>query len=165
MKKPFFATASLLGLLPSAALHAAEITRHRGAPESPILTGVTIPPGATWLILSGQVPAPLDPAKPANDPAAYGDTQAQATSIFRKIDAALKAQGFTLGDVVKLTVFLVGDPHLGGKQDFAGFQTAYRQFFGTAEQPNIVARSTVQVAGLANPGFLVEIEATAAKQP
>jgi len=32
-----------------------------------------------------------------------------------------------------------------------------------AQQPNKVARSVVQVAALAHPAFLVEIEATAAK--
>jgi enamine deaminase RidA (YjgF/YER057c/UK114 family) len=35
---------------------------------------------------------------------------------------------------------------------------AYTQYFGTAEQPNLPARSAVQVAGLANPSYLVEIE-------
>jgi enamine deaminase RidA (YjgF/YER057c/UK114 family) len=35
---------------------------------------------------------------------------------------------------------------------------AYTQFFGTKEQPNLPARSTVQVAGLAQAGMLVEIE-------
>jgi enamine deaminase RidA (YjgF/YER057c/UK114 family) len=67
--------------------------------------------------------------------------------------------------VVKLTVYLVGDPAKGGKLDFAGFSQGYAQFFGTAQQPNKVARTTVQVAALANPGFLVEIEAVAAKVP
>ena len=51
----------------------------------------------------------------------------------------------------------------GGKLDFAGLQAAYTKHFGTADQPNKPARSAVQVAALANPGFLVEIEATAAK--
>jgi enamine deaminase RidA (YjgF/YER057c/UK114 family) len=37
----------------------------------------------------------------------------------------------------------------------------FRQFFGTAENPNTVARSTIQVAALAAPGYLVEIEAWA----
>jgi enamine deaminase RidA (YjgF/YER057c/UK114 family) len=67
--------------------------------------------------------------------------------------------------VIKLTVYLVGDPNKGGKLDFKGFSDAYSQFFGIPGQPNLVARSTVQVAALANPGFLVEIEATAAKMP
>ena len=34
-------------------------------------------------------------------------------------------------------------------------------YFGTKEQPNLPARSVVGVASLANPGFLVEIEAQA----
>jgi enamine deaminase RidA (YjgF/YER057c/UK114 family) len=42
--------------------------------------------------------------------------------------------------------------------DFLGFMEAYTQYFGTAEQPNLPARSAVQVAGLVNPGMLVEIE-------
>jgi len=41
--------------------------------------------------------------------------------------------------------------------------TAYRQFFGSAEQPNKPSRSAVQVAALAAPGALVEIEVIAAK--
>ena len=40
--------------------------------------------------------------------------------------------------------------------------TAYREVFGTAGQPNRPARSTMQVAGLVDPGWLVEIEVTAA---
>ncbi len=89
----------------------------------------------------------------------------RAIGVFNKIQTLLAAQGYSLRDVIKLTVFLVGDPKLGGRQDFKGFSDAYAQFFGTPQQPNKVARSTVQVAALANPGYLVEIEATAAKGP
>lgn len=52
-----------------------------------------------------------------------------------------------------------------GKMDFAGFNAAYKAFYGTSENLNLVARSTVQVAGLASPNFLAEIEAVAAKAP
>lgn len=143
---------------------AGEVERIPAAnPASPILSGVRVAAGAETLYLSGQVPSAIDPAAAPDSRAAFGDTRAQAEGVFRKIDALLQAQGYTLGDVVKLTVFLVGDPVLGGKQDFAGFSKAYAQFFGTPAQPNKVARSTVQVAALANPGFLVEIEATAVK--
>jgi enamine deaminase RidA (YjgF/YER057c/UK114 family) len=141
----------------------AEVERHPGPAQSPILAGVTITTGSTLVLLSGQVPPPLDASKPADDPTAYGDTRTQATGVFRKIDALLAQQGLGLKDVVKLTVFLVGDPKLGGKLDFKGFSEAYGQFFGTADQPNKVARSVVQVSALANPAFLVEIEATAVK--
>jgi enamine deaminase RidA (YjgF/YER057c/UK114 family) len=46
--------------------------------------------------------------------------------------------------------------------DFAGMMRAYREQFGTAQQPNRPARSTMQVAGLVDPDWLVEIEVTAA---
>ena len=162
MHKLIFAAAALGGLIVGGSAGAQGIVRHKGAPTSPILSGVTVPAGSNLLILSGQVPA-ADPAKPAGSPDAFGDTRTQAISAFRKIEALLKAQGYGLGDVVKLTVFLVGDPKLGGKLDFKGFGEAYSQFFGTAEQPQLSARSVVQVVALANPAFLVEIEATAAK--
>jgi enamine deaminase RidA (YjgF/YER057c/UK114 family) len=113
--------------------------------------------------LSGQVPSVTDSSKPADSIEAYGDTRAQAVTTFTKIKGLLADQGLGFGDVIKLSVYLVGDPKKGGKLDFKGFSEAYAQFFGTAEQPNLVARTTVQVAALANPGFLVEIEATAAK--
>jgi enamine deaminase RidA (YjgF/YER057c/UK114 family) len=148
--------------LPLSSAHA-EVIRQPGTTQSPILASVTIPAGTTLVLLSGQVPPPLDASKPADDPAAYGDTKTQATGVFRKIDALLAQQGLGLKDVVKLTVFLVGDPKLGGKLDFKGFSEAYGEFYGTAEQPNKVARSVVQVSALANPAFLVEIEAIAAK--
>ena len=62
-----------------------------------------------------------------------------------------------------MRVFLVGDPAMAGKMDFAGMMAAYSQFFGTTDQPNKPARTTVQVAGLASPGALVEIEAQAVR--
>ena len=40
---------------------------------------------------------------------------------------------------------------------------AYRKYFGTEAQPNLPARSAFQVAGLAAPGMLVEIEVVLAR--
>ncbi len=155
--------AAAVGIALPVSAASAQVVRHPGPVQSPILAGVTIPAGSTLLILSGQVPPVADAAKPSDTIEAYGDTRTQAIGTFRKIEALLKARNLALGDVVKLTVFLVGDPKLGGKLDFKGFSDAYAEFFGTAAQPNKVARSVVQVAALANPGFLVEIEAIAAK--
>jgi 2-iminobutanoate/2-iminopropanoate deaminase len=146
-----------------AAAQAIEIKRVKGAAQSPILAGVVVPAGTTLFYLSGQVPLAADKTKPPESLEAYGDTKTQAISVFTKIKGLLADQGLALGDVVKLTVYLVGDPKNGGKLDFKGFSDAYAQFFGTTAQPNIVARTTVQVAALANPGFLIEVEATAAK--
>ncbi|SFN77844.1 RidA family protein [Sphingomonas sp. OK281] len=143
------------------------IVRHANTPPGLILQGVTVPAGAKMLYLSGQLAAPIDPA--AKTPPAqltiadFGDTKTQTISVFTKIKTILAAQGYAMSDIVKLTVFVAGDPKLGGKMDFAGMNDAFKMFFGTAENPNTVARSTVQVAALAGPAFLVEIEATAAK--
>ena len=91
----------------------------------------------------------------------YGDTAAQTRSILTKIQAQLGRHGLGLGDVVMMRVFLVAPPGQP-RMDFAGMMSAYREFFGTAAQPNRPARSTMQVAGLVDPGWLVEIEVTAA---
>lgn len=70
-----------------------------------------------------------------------------------------------MGDVVKMTVFLVGVPELEGRMDSAAMNEVFRSFFGTAEQPNRPTRSTIQVAALGRPGMYVEIEAVAAVAP
>jgi enamine deaminase RidA (YjgF/YER057c/UK114 family) len=116
------------------------------------------------LYLSGQLASPVTPADAAKGTAAvYGDTKTQALSALNKIQALLKAEGLDMKDVVKMTVFLAGDPANGGKLDFAGLQASYTQFFGTKDQPNKPARSAMQVAALAAPWALVEIEVIAVK--
>ena len=149
----------------AAPLGAAEINRMTNPPPAIILSGVVIPAHSELVFLSGQLANPIDATKPADSIEAFGDTRTQTISTFAKIKAALARTGYTMADIVKLTVFVVGDPKLAGKMDFAGFNAGYRQFFGTADNPNLVARSTVQVAALAGPYFLVEIEAIAAKPP
>jgi 2-iminobutanoate/2-iminopropanoate deaminase len=143
------------------------IVRHANTPPGLILQGVTVPAGAKMLYLSGQLAAPIDPASKTSPAqltiADFGDTKTQTISVFTKIKSILAAQGYAMSDIIKLTVFVAGDRKLGGKMDFAGMNDAFKMYFGTAENPNTVARSTVQVAALAGPAFLVEIEATAAK--
>lgn len=113
--------------------------------------------------LSGQLASPITPADPTKGTQAdYGDTKAQAASVFTKIQAALKEQGLGMGDVVKMTVFLGPDPKTG-KMDFAGMQSEYVKYFGTKEQPNKPARSAFQVAALAAPWAALEIEVIAVK--
>jgi enamine deaminase RidA (YjgF/YER057c/UK114 family) len=64
-----------------------------------------------------------------------------------------------------MRIYMVSDPTKDGHMDFAGMMAGYKQFFGTPDQPNKPARSTVQVAGLAAPGPSMEIEVTAARPP
>jgi enamine deaminase RidA (YjgF/YER057c/UK114 family) len=149
------------------AAHAAEddAVKHIPIPNSdfPISLAVRVPAGAETVYFSGMTPTVTNTSAPKDSLESYGNTETQAKSAFERLQGALKSQGLTLGDVVMLHVYLVGDPAHEGKMDFKGLQAAYTQFFGTAEQPNKPSRTTVQIAGLAGPGLLVEVEAIAAK--
>lgn len=131
--------------------------------DFPISEAVEVPAGHATVYLSGFGPSVTNPNAEKNSVAAFGDTRAQTASTLTAIEAALKRRNLSLRDVVKMTVFLVGDPAKGGRMDFAGLMEAYREQFGTAAQPNLPTRSAVQVAALANPGWLVEIEVTAVR--
>jgi enamine deaminase RidA (YjgF/YER057c/UK114 family) len=161
------ATATLLGLsfCASTAVLADEVIRHPLPNNStfPIAAAVEVPAGRTMVYLSGVVPPVADPEAARDSVEAYGDTRAQTVSVLEAIGAQLARMDLGFGDVVRMQVFLVGDPKLDGRMDFAGFMQGYSRFFGTAAQPNLPARSTMQVAALANPGFLVEIEVTAVR--
>ncbi len=129
----------------------------------PISLGVEVPAGKTLVFLSGQVPPVADTMAAKDSVAAYGDTRTQTIGALKNIETALKGMGLSMGDVVKMQVFLVGDPSKGGRMDFAGMMEGYSQFFGTPQQPKLPSRSAMQVMALANPGFLVEIEVTAVR--
>jgi enamine deaminase RidA (YjgF/YER057c/UK114 family) len=162
--KRLLLTAMLLAATGSAA--AADVIRYK-IPNSdfPIAQAVEIPAGQNLVFLSGAGPDIADKSADKDSPAAYGDTKTQTLNTLKKIEVNLKSMGLAMKDVVKMQVFLVGDPALGGKMDFAGLMESYRQFFGSADQPNLPSRSAMKVAGLANPGWLVEIEVTAVRPP
>ena len=163
MKLSAFHLAAAL-LLACGAAGAQDIVRHK-LPNSdfPIAQAVSIPPGATIHFISGQVPPTVDKAAGPDTIAAFGDTKTQTVGVLQKIKEILAGMGLGMGDVVKMQVFLVGDPAKGGRADVAGFMQGYTQYFGGA-QPNLPARAVLQVAALSNPGWLVEIEVVAAKK-
>lgn len=140
----------------------ADTTPTEHALQAPWLESVTVPAGSTLLFVSGQVPPVIDETFAIEDRRAYGDMETQTEGVLRRLDDKLRAAGFTLGDVVKLTAFLVGEPEFDGRPDLDGFGRAYRRYFGTADQPYLHARTRIQVASLMNPAWLVEIEAVAA---
>lgn len=140
----------------------AEAPRRLGPTGSPLSTSVSLSPNSRLVYISGTVPDAVDPAAPEGSAARFGDTEAQTRSVLAKIAVALGEQGMTLRDVVMMRVFLVA-PAGSARMDFAGMMRGYRAAFGTPEQPNKPARSTMQVAGLVDPGWLVEIEVTAAR--
>ena len=129
----------------------------------PIAAAVSVTAGTALVFVSGATASVADPAAPAGSIAAYGNTEIQTVSVLKSLAATLERVHLKLSDIVQLRVFLVGDPDRGGKMDFAGLQAGYTQFFGTRDQPNLPARTTVQVASLAGPGLLVEIDAVAAR--
>ncbi|MGO8857681.1 MAG: RidA family protein [Steroidobacteraceae bacterium] len=129
----------------------------------PISAAVTVPAGFDTVYVSGALPAVIDKDAPKGSVQAYGDMETQAVSALTSIKGTLARLGLGMGDVVKMTVFMVADPSKDNKLDFAGLMAGYTKFFGTSEQPNKPARSAVQVAALVAPGVLLEIEVIAAK--
>jgi enamine deaminase RidA (YjgF/YER057c/UK114 family) len=129
----------------------------------PIAEAVAVPAGFDTVYVSGTLPAVANKDAPKGSVETYGDTETQAMSTLTAIKAKLQKLGLGMGDVVKMTVFMVADPTKDNKLDFAGLMASYSKFFGTAEQPNKPARSAVQVAALVAPGALLEIEVIAVK--
>jgi enamine deaminase RidA (YjgF/YER057c/UK114 family) len=136
-----------------AAAAAQDAVRRVPLPNSdfPISQGVWV--GDT-LYLSGMLDSSVAKGTP-------GDTETQTVHTLENIKHALEEQRLSMGDIVLMHVYLAGDSAQGGKMDFAGFMKGYTQYFGTKDQPNKPARSAMQVAALAAPGAMVEIEVTA----
>ncbi|MBI5931724.1 MAG: RidA family protein [Chloroflexi bacterium] len=82
------------------------------------------------------------------------DIASQSEQAFKNVVAALTAAGATLQDVIKMTIYVVQ-----GQSLQAAFMGAQKAGNMNAHPPAI---SVIIVAGLANPQFLIEIEAVAA---
>ena len=163
-KSNFAAAVAAAALLSSPAM--AQVTKYQSDPNALILSGAEVKAGTDLFFLSGQLASPIDPTKTFADVKSFddlGDTKTQTISTLTKIKALLESKGYTMSDLVKLTLFIAPDPKLG-KLDFAGANAGFKQFFKTADNPTTVARSAFQVAALAGPYFLIEIEAIAAKK-
>ena len=85
-----------------------------------------------------------------------GDTLATQTAVaLGNLALVLREAGATLGDVVTWSILVVGDADL--RPAFASFQQAW----GESGPPPAI--TVARVLGLADPQFLVEISATAAR--
>ena len=82
-----------------------------------------------------------------------GDLKAQVEQVLRNIEIALEAGGAKLEHVIKWNIYLVQGQDL--REGFAAFQSLGKEL---GKPPAI---SMVFVAGLANPDFLVEMDAIA----
>jgi len=100
------------------------------------------------IFISGQLGLTRE-GKLAGDP---GDFRAQAAQAFENLKAALAAADASFAHVVKLTNYLVDAAHLPLLREV---RNAY------LDAAALPASTTVQVAALARPGALFEVEAIA----
>jgi enamine deaminase RidA (YjgF/YER057c/UK114 family) len=82
-----------------------------------------------------------------------GDIAMQTEQVMKNLQIALQACGATFDNLVKLSIYMVQGQNL-----YRGFQ-ASQKFLGNLTNPPVI--SVLIVAGLANPDFLVEIDAIA----
>ena len=82
-----------------------------------------------------------------------GDIVIQTDQVMKNLQTVLSACGATFENLVKLNIYLVE-----GQDLYSGFQVSQKYLGHLANPPAI---SVLVVSGLANPDFLVEIDATA----
>lgn len=108
---------------------------------------VEVPEGARWLVLSGQIGMLSDGTVPV-DP--VEQIRVALDNVRRNLDAA----GMEIGDLVKLTVYLVGDVDADARR------RALAAFLGVHKP----CMTLLYVSALASPALRVEIDAWAARE-
>jgi len=86
-----------------------------------------------------------------NELAGRNDAYSQTRFIIEKIDAVLKRAGASLSDVVRTRMFVTDISR------WEEYGRAHGEFFGTIKP----CTSMIEVKGLIDPDYLIEIEATA----
>jgi len=121
-----------------------EFIRTPNAPQplGPYSQGIR---AGNFLFVAGQ--GPIDPK---TGKIAGADIETQTNRTLQNIQAILEASGFSLRDVVKVSIFLKNS------SDFQKMNEAYKTYF----PENPPTRTTVE-AGFVAPGMLVEIDAIA----
>jgi enamine deaminase RidA (YjgF/YER057c/UK114 family) len=120
-----------------------------GLSKNPAFTNVVVVDGPVRTIyIGGQ-----DAVDASGKIVGAGDIGAQSAQVFANIQTALEAAGAGLEHVIKWNILIVqGQPLEPG---FAEFQRVW------GERPNPPAITAAFVSALANPEFLVEIDAIA----
>ena len=115
------------------------------APFGPYSHAVEVPEGSRLLYISGEVGVLPDGTTPAG-------IEAQAEACWRNISAILADAGMRIGDLVKITTYLVRP------EDIPAAGAARAKHFGDARPGS----ATIIVKALVKPEWLIEIEAVAA---
>lgn len=120
-------------------------TQNAPQPLGPYSQGVKV---GNFLFVSGQ-----GPINPGTDKIDEADIEAQTRQTLRNVKAIVEASGFSLHDVVKVSIFLKR------ASDFQKMNEIYKTFF----QENPPTRTTVQ-ADFVAPNMLIEIDAIACRE-
>ena len=110
---------------------------------------VTTAPGE-MIFVSGQVDWDVD------ETIGHRDLASQTRGAFANLARVLEAAGASVHDVTALRIYIVADP----SDDTSAVSEALRTTFGPGPGP---AATWIMVRGLANPDFLIEVEATAVR--
>ncbi|NQV45671.1 MAG: RidA family protein [Rhodospirillales bacterium] len=115
------------------------------APASAYAQGLCVEGATRWLTISGQVGA-------LPDGGIAGNSRGQMQTCWDRIFAVLEDAGMTKKNIVKVTVYLTRPEDV----------TLYREIRDTNLEGHIAASTLLLISGLADPDWLVEIEAIAA---
>lgn len=115
---------------------------HRGATSYSL--AAVIPAGARRVLVSGQVGAAADGTIP-------DDARQQIENAYRNLRTVLEAHGLGLADIAKTVVFLTDRSLIA----------PYREIRARIMGDHAPASTLLIVSGLADPKFVVEIEAEA----
>src|SRR5207302_10771113 len=105
----------------------------------------------TIVYLAGQVPCDA-----SGKLVGEGDFEAQVEQVFRNLKIAVEAAGGTMAHIVKLNYFLVAAV---GQAEVPKLRAIRNRYVNVENPP---ASTLVVVSRLAQPGWLIEIEAVAA---
>ena len=126
-----------------------EHPRAKGLLLNPAFSQVVVSTGARTIYISGQVSIDEQGAL-----VGAGDLSAQTTQVMRNLGLALSAAGASYADIVKITTYVVN------------YRPEHRPIIGAARSPSFQgvpppASTLVGVSALAQPEWLIEIEAIA----
>lgn len=113
------------------------------SPASPYSQAVEVVGATRTLYVSGQVPATVEGAVPA-------DPEAQMRLAWGNVEAQLAAAGMGLDNIVKVTTILPDRAHLGLSRRIREEELGTRR-----------PASTLHVAGLASEAWVIEIDVIA----
>ena len=120
-----------------------------GLNKNPAFTNVVVVTGlAKTIYIGGQ-----DAIDGSGNIIGKGDIKRQTEQVLSNLEAAVRAAGGGIENIVKWNLYLVQGQSL--RQGFEAFQ----KFWG--DRPNPPAITTAIVSALANPEFLIEMDAVA----